>query len=293
MRQSTQRPSESPCLSSTPFSDVLGALAAAEDRVRKYTGMRLENLQILDIGAGGELRHLQRLASLRNEVVGIDTDITAARFPFGNYLHDGPAMRIVKSLQRKMIGRGTRTGATLRGEVGLDGAAPVRLLPMPATCLTFPNASFGFVCSLSAFQYIDDPWTALREVARVLRPGGVVYVRVHIYTSNSGHGHPAHLAGQNEQHPLWPHLRPAFEDTVYRDAHLNRLPLQEWRLLFTHIMPGVYLLQESDETWVVDELRRLRQQGHLTDYTDEELTTVHLVAIWKKTRGAAFRDRLG
>ena len=40
--------------------------------------------------------------------------------------------------------------------------------------LPFPNGSFDAVTGVNAFQFAGDPREALREAARVLRPGGSV-----------------------------------------------------------------------------------------------------------------------
>ena len=40
--------------------------------------------------------------------------------------------------------------------------------------LPFPNGSFDAVTGVNAFQFAGDPREALREAARVLRPGGIV-----------------------------------------------------------------------------------------------------------------------
>jgi hypothetical protein len=48
-------------LPSLPRSDALETLRNAEDQVYRYTGLRLENLQMLEIGSQQDQRHLRRL----------------------------------------------------------------------------------------------------------------------------------------------------------------------------------------------------------------------------------------
>jgi hypothetical protein len=72
---------------------------------------------------------------------------------------------------------------------------------------------------------------------------------------------------------------------------LNRLSLREWRLLLTHIMPGVEVACERQDAALREPLAELRARGELTDCSDEELLTARLTAIWKKRRGSAFSGR--
>ncbi len=165
-------------------SDALETLHTAETAVRHHTGLRLENLRVLEIGTRQDLRRLRRLA-LHNEVVGIDTDVTDESFHLGDYLRSlgqSPAMRAVKSLRRKMLGAGAGSpsggAAAVARELGVTPWAPPRLVRMCASNLSFSDETFGFVCSFEAFERVDDPGGALREVARVLRLGGVAYLRI-------------------------------------------------------------------------------------------------------------------
>jgi len=45
--------------------------------------------------------------------------------------------------------------------------------------LPFPDATFDFCMLLSAIYYLDDPSAALREVHRVLKPGGCLLLTAH------------------------------------------------------------------------------------------------------------------
>jgi len=71
-------------------------------------------------------------------------------------------------------------GIDLGDEFRFDhsGSAPARLLKMDATGLEFADASFDFVYSFHALEHIKDPWRALSEMARILRPGGNYLVGV-------------------------------------------------------------------------------------------------------------------
>jgi ubiquinone/menaquinone biosynthesis C-methylase UbiE len=63
---------------------------------------------------------------------------------------------------------------------------------MDAQHLLFRDELFNFVFSLNAFEHIPDPSQALREIARVLKPGGYVFLQFNgLYFSDAGH----HLHG--------------------------------------------------------------------------------------------------
>jgi SAM-dependent methyltransferase len=260
---------------------TLDTIQTMKSRVVEHTGLRLENIKIVEVGPGQCPQRL-RCLSLTNDAVGIDTDIVPQ--DFGDYLQmlrRSPAIRSIKTLGRKLLARDARADAVLAKELKVRKLPPLRVLQMSATEMSFPDASFDFACSFSVFEHIDDPGQALREVARVLRPGGVAYISIHLYTSHTGQHDPAiFAAGGRPTPPVWPHLRPAFEHTVHPSTYLNRVSLEEWRRLFQSAMPGTHFLHERDDS--AGELAKLRDQGELSQYTDDELTTVNLVGIWKK-----------
>lgn len=155
---------------------------------------------------------------------------------------------------------------------------------MDAAKLAFDDASFDFVYSFDVFEHLPDPGAVLREAGRVLRPGGVMLAYVHLYTCDSGHHDlRVYLPGRGEL-PYWAHLRPSTQEMVQTYVTLNRLRLEEWRAVFEREMPGTSfspVTLETDQT-VRDALPGLRAAGELSDYSDEELLTDRIIAVWKK-----------
>ncbi len=100
---------------------------------------------------------------------------------FEDLLKPGPDARIylteqTTSLYARIAGRFPQVvgseflrDGTLPGEVNAVGIRREDLI-----ALTFPDASFDFIVSLEVLEHVPDYKTALRECARVLRPGGTL-----------------------------------------------------------------------------------------------------------------------
>ena len=62
-----------------------------------------------------------------------------------------------------------------RGE-GVDGTAS--FVVCAADALPFPDAAFGSASAVAVLEHLDDDLPAIRELARVLRPGGLLWLTV-------------------------------------------------------------------------------------------------------------------
>ena len=263
---------------------TLGLYEGTKRRVKSNTGVVLSGMKGLEIGPGQKLGCL-RCFGLTNEMVGIDTDIIAHGtnpLAYLQMLRHNSMLRTAKTLTRQALGVDRRFSVALAAQLGVEKFPPPRLARMSATAMTFPDASFDFVYSHSVFEHIDDPEAALREVRRVLRPNGVAYISVHLWTSHSGSHDPKILADGRPLDPLWPHLRPALESSVHANTYLNKLSLAEWRSVFAKVFDGASYVSDRQDDEIGDGLTRLRAAGELSNYTDEELVTVNLIAIWQK-----------
>jgi demethylmenaquinone methyltransferase/2-methoxy-6-polyprenyl-1,4-benzoquinol methylase len=104
---------------------------------------------VLDVATGTGLVAAELLAQGRCEVVGIDQSaemLSVARERFG------------------------RLGAGNGG--GNGGVGSVRLIQAEAEALPFPPERFDALTFTYLLRYVDDPQATMRELARVLRPGG-------------------------------------------------------------------------------------------------------------------------
>lgn len=69
-----------------------------------------------------------------------------------------------------------------------DAMAPRALVGADVGRLPFQDATFDLARSIAAFEHFLDVPSVVAELQRVLRPGGIVWLVVHLFTSPSG-GH--------------------------------------------------------------------------------------------------------
>lgn len=147
--------------------------------------------------------------------------------------------------------------------------------------LPFRQNSFELVTSIAAFEHFYDVPTVVAEICRVLHPGGLAWVLIHLFTSLSG-GHNVGLA----ETPLrtiplgvepWDHLR---------KRHLQfHVPLNQWR-------QNQYLEAFARHFEVIKDYCAMREgeefltpaiAAELSDYSRDELTCGAYVILARKT----------
>lgn len=140
--------------------------------------------------------------------------------------------------------------------LGESGQPVARLRHMDAEHLEFPDASFDVLLTLSTFEHFFHPAEVLREMYRVLKPGGAALVTFEpVWTSSGGH-HLHHFgAAVSGLVPPWSHLfltedqlgavlaradwpagapldRAQALEWIYRGDGVNRISLPELRAHF-------------------------------------------------------------
>jgi SAM-dependent methyltransferase len=260
-------------------------LRAAEQLVFEKTGVKVHNLTMLEIGPGQKLLHLSYFAC-SNDVIGIDLDEIAQDADIYGYWRmlrrNGP-IRLIKTVGRKVLGIDRQFRKEMAKQLELESIPKLHVLAMDATHMTFPDESFDFILSHSVFEHLVEPATVIDEVVRVLKPGGAAYLSVHLYTSDSGCHDPRIFSGYRDGLPKWSHLRPQYAERVSPNAYLNKLRLGKWEELFHSRMPDVHFeYLQYDNHRFISELGEIRKVGELSEYTDLELLTVNVVAVWKK-----------
>jgi SAM-dependent methyltransferase len=264
--------------------EMLAEMKSSQSEMERALGGRLQDKDILIIGPGQQLVEMSFFAR-DNRVTGIDLDVIPQHPSAREYLkmfRNNGSIRTLKTMGRKAMGydRALRREVERRGLTVDDAAA---IVAMDAAAMTFPDGSFDCIFSHSCFEHLSEPGGVIRQVARVLRPGGLAYVDAHLYTSDSGCHDVRIFGGRRESIPAWSHLRPQYHHLVQPNSYLNEIRLSRWRDLFSQHWPGVtfQLRQESDPA-IQGALAPLRMDGELQEYEDEELLSVYLVAEWVK-----------
>jgi SAM-dependent methyltransferase len=260
--------------------------------IEKHTGLVPRSKQLLDVGCGQQLKHAKYFALCENDVTAIDADVIPGLNPLAYwrlYRANG-FVRLGKTLTRKALGIDRRFDRELARRFQAQ-PRPIDARQMDATALQFEANTFDMVYSVSVFEHLPDPERVTREIRRVLKPGGAIYLGAHLYTSESGSHDPRILSGQRAGIPLWPHLRPAHAATVRANSYLNKWRLDDYIAMFQAVFPQAQILRfRRGEPRLKQDLDALRAQGELTEYRDEELLVDEVAVVWTKPTEADAND---
>ena len=247
-------------------------------------GQPLIGKNVLEIGPGQQLRQSRYFAATNN-VVAIDLDEILTSFDPVALLRtvrvNGP-VRFAKTLARKLAGFDRQfLQETIRQRPALRGSKP-QVLRQDATNTGLPAASFDCALSVSVFEHLPDPAAVLREIRRLLRPGGVSHHIVHLYASDSGAHDARTYTVDRGGFPYWCHLRPSVQHLLAPNCYVNKLSVAQWQTLVERECPGTQVTHFRAGSPYPEELAKLRALGELPDYSDAELLTVCLMVEWKK-----------
>jgi SAM-dependent methyltransferase len=213
--------------------------AAAEKKLRRSNSLvadlgrwdgSLEHASVLEVGCGAGIDTLLFGLHPVERAVGIDLE-----FPLQ---HESERGERARRLTRAVLEKAGETD-------GIDGVLRrrrVRFVPADVTRMDFPDASFDVLVSRAALEHVIPIEQALAEMARVVRPGGLLRHGIDQFFWLRG----CHKGGLVDL--PWAHarLRPnEFRRFVAeteseakaerRSRHLktlNQLGLRQWRALF-------------------------------------------------------------
>jgi SAM-dependent methyltransferase len=259
------------------------------EQIEHVRGNPIINLDVLEIGSGQKSIQLA-VMSQKNRATGIDREDSnkdlGIRGVLGTVRTDGP-VRALKTVVRKGFGFDRAIKDECAKQMGLARWPPLDVRKMDAEAMSFPNNSFDVVFSRAVFEHLASPANVLKEVRRVLRPGGVFYCLLHLYTSYSGCHDVRIFANLGSAPPLWAHLRGKYRHRVIENSYLNRPRLDEWKALLENGLPGaqIHTLMDDTDPHHSSELISIRESGELNEFSDEELLTLTLKVTWKRADG--------
>ena len=129
------------------------------------------------------------------------------------------------------------------GRTGLTGT--IILTKADAKQTTFGDASFDVVMSNSIIHHIPEPIMVLREMVRVLRPGGLLFVRDLMRPENSQVVDvlvSTYAGDEND------HQRQMFQDSLHAALTIHEIQ----QLLNDCDLPGGWATQTTDRHWTIE-----------------------------------------
>jgi SAM-dependent methyltransferase len=161
----------------------------------------------------------------------------------------------------------------------------MKLLVRDASNTRFDDASFDLVFSFNVFEHLPEPQIVIKEIIRLLRPGGGFLLSFpHFAHPNALHDLRYTTRAANAP-PPWAHLIPEELRLVNQGAFINDIRLDMWKELFREHCPGVAFAHKSlQDPKLMTRIRQCRERGLLSGFTDEELMTEELKVAWRKQK---------
>lgn len=154
--------------------------------------------------------------------------------------------------------------------------------------LPFEDNTFDLVASHEVFEHIPDVKAAVEEVRRVLKPGGLAYINIHLFPSISG-GHHVEWKYPDEapskKVPPWDHLRA--RQYPEHPSWLNELREHEYRPVFEQAFE---ILSWEPSGYEGRALLTQEIREELVDFSEEELLKKGVIVVARKP-GHAREDR--
>lgn len=237
-----------------------GIFRERERDVERYLANR-RALRVLDLGNGALRPQYTLLKAAGYQVYGID---------------------FVNRPQRSVVNLAYVVARKLfKWKLGLQSeTSDQTLICGDVTNLPFANDTFAYVTSVAAFEHFLHVPRVVSELRRIVQPGGVVYVRIHLFTCPSG-GHNVRIT----EIPLrtvpkgidpWDHLR--------KRRLPFHVPLNEWR-------QKQYLDVFSNHFEILKHYCAMREGEHLltpeietqlSEFSRDELTCGAYVIVARK-----------
>ena len=250
----------------------------ARDVLHNYVG-NVAGKAILDVGCGRLCGQALLFHSLGGKVTGIDTTeilVNKPRFlKYWRSLIKNGLEGFGRDVLYALLGKNKAYYRRIRDLSSFELQPDVLdIRQMSVDNMSFPDGVFDIVISNNAFEHIANVPQAVAEIHRVLKPGGITYIRIHLFTSLSG-GHNIDLRNPSKV-PPWKHLR---SKDYTAPVYLNRLKEQEYISLFR---VRFEILDIIDGVCVGRNLLTPSIRAELSDYSEEELLKMHITIVARK-----------
>ena len=203
-----------------------------KEQMKQTFNEDVEGLKILDVGCGQRFPYTF-LLSTTNDVTGIDLDVILYKhdvFTYKAIITNNGLNRFLKTFMRSIFFDKTYFQELKR--IQDDGRKRrFRLLRMDAAKLQLPSNSIDFVISINAFEHFEHVEKVVREIKRVLKPGGQFYISIDVFSGCSG-GHD-----DDPDHP-WNHL---LDESFKPNVYLNKMRMDDYIKIFQGIFDKLHV----------------------------------------------------
>ena len=230
-------------------------------------------LRVLDYGCGQTAPQTALFHADGHNVVGVDMEVPTYRMNpmrLAKVLRTNGFERAAKSFVRHLV-----FDAKYFSEMQQLYGRPIALddLDVKVTdgkVLPFGDHSFDFVVSSCVFEHVADvPYVAM-ELARGIKPSGVIYLAIHLFPCLSGgHNLEWHVSDDEQrtrQVPPWDHLR---QRLYPPNTFLNGLALRDYRRIFASTFTIVREEVTTGGAWALTD--ELEQELLSKGYSREDL----------------------
>jgi SAM-dependent methyltransferase len=112
--------------------------------------------------------------------------------------------------------------------VRIDVQHDLNAFPYP-----FDDSSFDHVFASHILEHLDRPFLVMKELHRILKPGGTLTVKVPHFSR--GFSHAEHKAGFDVTFPMY--FNPAFTKSGYFGVHFDLWKMELHYVAFFHLLP--------------------------------------------------------